>query len=264
MFGPRSPTDLFTLLAGSPSSGTPPQAGFSVEALSTDLLAAGAILVVAVVVAAAYAKQRANILTVGLILSYIFVVRANASIAEIAEVWSAWAIHLSPLGTVAGAILAAGVVAGLSSFADRTRTVMFGGAVAFLLALLAGDALLVVLIERGMIGDATLRPYGWSRRAGLQLGIAVGILVIVGPVIMRASSRIRQRRASTAETGEDNDGGEADPVDGEEDSDAPSEAEDGEGQEPGAPPTDNEGESRPDGRSQDGSPGRSGAYSNVD
>lgn len=198
MFGPHSLPDLPALLAGSDASATPLQAAASVEALSTNIYIAAGVLVVAAVAAAAYAKQRANILTIGLILAYIFVVRAETSISEMAAVAAGWVISLSPIGTVVGAIFAAALVAAQSSLAERTRTVMFGGAVAFLLALLAGDALLVVLIERGMIGDETLRPYGWSRRAGLQLGIALGILTIVAPVVIRATSRIRRRRASAS------------------------------------------------------------------
>lgn len=219
MLSPRLTPDALALQAGIEAAANSLRPVQFVAEASLPLKIAFGVMVVTAILAAVYDKHRANIVTVSLPILWVLLLNSEVSLsrglATLGDTLIAW----NPTATLAGAILAAGGIAAVVSGAERTRTVMAGGAVAFLLALLAGDALLAILIQRGAIGQEVLRPYGWSRRAGLQLGIAVGIIVIVGPVVLRASSRIRRRRARGEEDQsetpgsepDDEDEGEADP-----------------------------------------------------
>jgi hypothetical protein len=234
MLSLRLTPDALALQAGIEAAANSLRPVQFVAEASLPLKIALGVVVVTAILAAVYEKHRANIVTVSLPILWVLLLNSEVSLsrglATLGDTLIAW----NPTATLAGAILAAAGIAAVVSGAERTRSVMAGGAVAFLLALLAGDALLAILIQRGAIGEEVLRPYGWSRRAGLQLGIAVGIIVIVGPVVLRASSRIRRRRARGEEDQSEAAASEPDDEDEEEEAD------------PGADPSEQEQEEAED------------------
>jgi hypothetical protein len=236
--------DAVALLAGTEAAANslrPVQ--FVAEATLPLKIALGVVAVTAIL-AVVYEKHRANIVTVSLPILWVLLLNSEVSLSRGLATLGDNLIAWDPTATLVGAILAAGGVAAVVSGAERTRSVMAGGAIAFLLALLAGDALLAILIQRGAIGEEVLRPYGWSRRAGLQLGIAVGIIVIVGPVVLRATSRIRRRRARGEE--DQSETAAPEPHDDEEADPDPSEQEQEEAEDDTVPRGGTEGRSQPE------------------